>query len=106
MPRKSGGPGSISRNETVRASIERILREGPTTARDLSQRLGVREADLPDHLTHVEKSLRGRGERLRIESPVCFDCDFDFPRRHRFTRPGRCPECRGRRLSYPEFSIR
>lgn len=100
-----GGPSPVARVETVRASIERELRAEPATARDLSRRVGVREADIAPHLEHLEKTLRRRGEQLVVEPSVCLDCDFEFKQRRRHTRPGRCPECRSVRLTLPVFSI-
>jgi len=102
---KTVGAKPISRVETIREALERALRGQPMDALELSHEIGVREADLSGHLEHVERSLRGRGERLLIEGPVCLECDFAFPGRHRFTRPGRCPQCRRRRVSRPVFSI-
>jgi predicted Zn-ribbon and HTH transcriptional regulator len=90
---------------TVRARLRAALLAGPQTARDLSQRVGIPEHDVPDHLAHVERSLAPHGERLVIEAPTCFACGFVFTTRHRFTRPGHCPECRGRRISLPRFHI-
>lgn len=90
---------------TVRERLRAALLEGPQTARDLSQRVGIREHDVADHLVHVERSLQRRGERLVIEPPVCLACSFAFAGRHRFTRPGHCPQCRGRRIALPRFHI-
>lgn len=90
---------------TRRQEIERLLREKPHTARELSQAAGVSERDVPDHLAHLEKSLRRRGATLEIEPVRCLGCDFRFEDRRRHTRPGRCPECHGRRLTLPRFRI-
>ena len=92
-------------NETRRQEIERLLREAPRTALDLSKLVGISERDVPDHLAHLERSLRRRGSTLIMEPVRCLACDFVFEDRKRFTRPGRCPECRGRRLTLPRFSV-
>ena len=105
MARRSGAPNPVARVETVRASIYKTLLEEPATARDLSRIVGIREADVAPHLDHLEQTLRRKGERLIVEPSVCLDCDFVFGERRRHTRPGRCPECRGRRLTLPIFSI-
>lgn len=93
------------RGETVRESLRRALCDGPATARDLSKRVGIRERAVADHLDHLARSLARRGERLAVEPSECLDCGFVFSRRERYTRPGRCPECRGRRISLPRFEI-
>ena len=87
----------------MRESIHQALLDAPVTARDLSKLASIPEHEVADHLAHVERSLRARGERLIVEPPACLDCGFAFTRRHRFTRPGGCPSCRGRRISLPRF---
>jgi predicted Zn-ribbon and HTH transcriptional regulator len=97
---ESAAPGS-----TVRERILEALRDGAVTARDLSQLVGIREHDVAAHLEHVEHSLKHRAETLVIEPSVCRDCGFAFTQRHRYTRPGSCPNCRGRRISLPRFWV-
>lgn len=98
-------PLAASDELTVRERIHHVLRSGPATARDLSQLVSIREREVTDHLAHLERSLKHRGERLVIEAPSCLECGFSFTQRHRFTRPGSCPRCRGRRISFPQFHI-
>jgi len=91
---------------TVRGELERLLREAPRTARDLSREAGIPERDVYAHLPHVERSVRARGGRLEIEPARCLACDFTFRERRRFARPGRGPVCKERRLTLPRFSVR
>ncbi len=93
------------RHETLREGLRRVLLEGSATAKDLSQAVGIPEHDVPFHLEHLERSLRHRGERLVLEAPKCLVCGFAFEGRRRYSRPGHCPRCRGRRISLPLFSI-
>jgi hypothetical protein len=93
------------RTATVRAALREVLAEGPATAKDLSRRVGVSEHDVPHHLEHLARSLRARGERLAIEPPECLDCGFVFKDRTRFTRPSRCPRCKGERVTAARYSI-
>ena len=90
---------------TVRETIRLALLEGAMTAHDLSQRAGIREHEVAEHLEHLERSAKHRGERLVIGPPACLGCGFEFTKRHRFTRPSGCPKCRGRRISSPRFRI-
>jgi predicted Zn-ribbon and HTH transcriptional regulator len=92
-------------SETVRQEIERLLREAPRTALDLSKLVGISERDVPEHLSHIARSLRRREGQLRVEPVRCLACDFVFRERERYSRPGRCPECHGRRLTLPRFWI-
>jgi hypothetical protein len=90
---------------TVRERIHEVLLDGPVTARDVSQRVGIPEHDVPGHLEHLERSLKHKGQTLVIEPSACLDCGFAFTHRHRYTRPGHCPQCRGHRISLPRFRI-
>ena len=106
MPRQST-PRPDIRETTVRRSLRVVLLEGDATARDLSRRVGIAERDVAEHLRHLERSVRRSGERLVVEPSVCLSCGFTFTHRerHRYTRPGRCPGCHGRRISLPAFRI-
>ncbi len=97
--------GSRAAQSTVREAMHRALLDGPVTARDLSQLVGIPEHDVAGHLEHVERSLKHRGETLAVEPPTCLDCGFAFTHRRRYTRPGSCPQCRSRRISLPRFHI-
>jgi len=93
------------RDATVREGIHAALLAGAATARDLSKRVGIPEHEVAGHLEHLERSLKHKGGKLVIEPPTCLDCGFAFTQRHRFTRPSGCPECRGRRITLPQFRI-
>ena len=96
------------RGATVRQTLLEILRRGPATARDLSRLAGIREREVAPHLEHLAKSVKAKGGSLEVEPAVCLACGFAFRRRerHRYTRPGQCPECRSRRISLPRFFVR
>src|SRR2546421_1003769 len=81
---------------------EELLR-GAATARELSERVSIREKDVAGHLEHLERSLRARGERLVIEPASCIACGYAFVRRARLTRPGSCPACGSTRIYPPAF---
>jgi predicted Zn-ribbon and HTH transcriptional regulator len=95
----------MQRHFSVRESIRRVLLDGPVTAHDLSKLVGIPEHDVASHLEHLSRSLKHKREQLLIEPPTCLDCGFEFTRRQRFTRPGGCPKCRGRRIRFPRFRI-
>jgi predicted Zn-ribbon and HTH transcriptional regulator len=103
--RTRSGSVPAARITTIRDSIHRVLLDGPASARDLSKLVGISEREVGDHLQHLERSLRHKGETLLIAPPICVDCGFEFNQRHRYTRPGRCPKCRGRRISLPLFRV-
>jgi predicted Zn-ribbon and HTH transcriptional regulator len=94
-----------TRGTTVRQQLAEALRAGPATARDLSKAVGVSEREVLEHLPHLARTLRARGETLHIEPAQCLDCGFEFTRREKPARPSHCARCRGRRLTLPRFAI-
>ena len=95
----------MERLRTVRAAIRDELLRGPATARDLSERVSIREKDVAGHLEHLQKSLQARGERLVVVPASCIGCGYSFERRSRLTRPGSCPACGSTRIDPPAFRI-
>jgi predicted Zn-ribbon and HTH transcriptional regulator len=95
------------RDLTLRHALRDALVEGPATARDLSRIVGIPERSVAEHLAHLERSLRHEGKRIEVAAPACLDCEFVFVHRdrHRYSRPGRCPRCHGRRITLPRFWI-
>ncbi len=90
---------------TLRQQIMAVLQSGECDVRGLSQQLGIAEKDVIAHLPHVQRSLAGSGSRLVIRAAVCLACGFTFKGRVRFTRPGRCPQCRQTRIAPPAFRV-
>ena len=95
----------MERTRTIREAIREELLRGAATARELSERVSIREKDVADHLAHLEKSLRARGERLIVEPATCIACGYTFAGRSRLTRPGSCPDCCSTRIDPPAFRI-
>jgi len=81
-----------------------MLGEAESTAREISQFLGIKEKEVYEHLPHVEKSL-GRSASLISTPARCLDCGFVFSKRTRFTTPGRCPRCRSEAIAPPLYGI-
>ena len=90
---------------TVRERIRLALLEEACDTRGISQRAGISERDVAEHLEHLDRSLKHRDERLVIEAPRCLECGFEFTERRRFTRPSGCPSCESRRISAPRFRV-
>jgi predicted Zn-ribbon and HTH transcriptional regulator len=97
--------GPPERRETLRRRLAVILAEGSYSARELSAIVRLSEKEVCRHLPHVGKSLRQEGRRLKIEPAVCRSCGFVFRKRERFTRPSRCPQCRGESIDSPLFGV-
>ncbi|MBN1103858.1 MAG: transcriptional regulator [Deltaproteobacteria bacterium] len=75
------------------------------SAKELSQRLGMREREIYEHLAHIAKSAAARGKRLQVPPFACLSCGYVFRERARFTRPGRCPRCRESHIQTPVYRL-
>lgn len=95
----------MERQETVRAALREALRSGPLTAHELSGRVRIPEKQVAGHLEHLARSLKARGERLRVDPARCAACGFTFRQRERLTPPSRCPVCRSEQVDPPRFTI-
>ena len=90
---------------TIRRRMIEILKEDELDALDLSQIIGIREREVYGHLNHIKKTITARGERFIMTPTTCLGCGYVFKERARLNRPGRCPECKGTRLSRPTYRI-
>jgi predicted Zn-ribbon and HTH transcriptional regulator len=95
------------RSETFRTAIISELRAvgRPASAKEISALVGLGEKEVIGHLAHIRRSGRSREESLTVTPAVCKTCGFVFRKRERFTRPSRCPKCRGERIEEPLFSL-
>ena len=104
MPNK---PPAIPKDRglTPRAILHEALLGAARTTLELSARASIREKEVAEHLEHLERSAKAKGERLVIKPARCLACDFVFKERHRFSTPGSCPTCQSERISAPSFKI-
>lgn len=91
--------------KTQRQQIIELLKHNELSAREISALLGIKEKDVCVHLTHIERSVSARGEKIHIRASRCRKCGYVFKDRRRFTRPGRCPRCKGSYIEEPVFKI-
>ena len=93
------------RSNTIRKEMIDVLSEGPQTLRDLSQIVGIMEKEVADHLPFIEKSLKHQGKVLQVQPYQCMNCGFVFEGRKKYTKPGKCPSCKGERIDPACFWI-
>ena len=92
-------------DETIRQQMIELLAGGEYTDRDLSQLLGIPEKDVVYHLEHIARSVHGQKRKLKVIPARCMECGFAFDDRRRFSKPGRCPRCKGEHLQDPRYHL-
>ena len=97
---------NIDRHQTVRQQITDLLRNEDLTVRDLSQAVSIPEKDVFGHLAHIDRSLKSQGKKLTGRPYICLDCGFEFDQRKKYTRPGRCPQCKNSHLQPAVYRIK
>lgn len=90
---------------TVRDRIRATLEQGPRTSLEISQAVGIPQAEVAEHLQHLARSLTHKGHELVVLPARCLGCAFRFEDRKRMRRPSRCPRCRSERIEPPRFSV-
>jgi transcriptional regulator len=83
---------------TLRQEMIALLVQAPMDIRDLADALSIRETEAAEHLEHVARSLKTQGGELKSTPAQCRQCGYEFQKRTRFTRPGRCPRCKSSRI--------
>ncbi|MGD8523248.1 MAG: transcriptional regulator [Desulfobacterales bacterium] len=92
--------------QTIRQKIIDLLSRHEMDARDLSHELGLQEKEIYSHLEHVARSMTAQKRKMVIHPSQCLQCGYVFENRKRFTRPGRCPQCKRSHLQSPRYQIR
>ena len=103
MPRDAAP--TPERAASVRDVIREALAGRPLSARDISQRAGVSEKDVAEHLEHLQRSLRAKGGRLVIKPAECLACGYVFRDRSRLKDPATCPKCQASHLAASTYRI-
>ena len=94
-----------NRTETARQRLRDALSAAPLTARELSQKAGLAEKEVIEHLSHLAQSLAHSPTPLGIVPARCRACGFLFEARPERARPGRCPKCKHERIQAARFGV-
>ena len=89
---------------TRRREVLDVLAHEPRTLHELAAALGMKLSEVEEHLRHLERSARNESWQLVVEPARCRQCDFRFAG-DRLKKPGKCPRCRGRRISAPRIGV-
>jgi predicted Zn-ribbon and HTH transcriptional regulator len=92
-------------DQTPRQRMLDLLSQGVFSAREISQALCVSIKEVHSHLSHIARSAAGQKRKLVTIPCSCQTCGYLFRDRTRFTKPSRCPRCRGERIEEPRFRI-
>ena len=90
---------------TIRQKIISLLSETEMSAREISGEVGIAEKEVAEHLAHIARSVSTQGKKIITIPAICLACGYEFENRRRFTRPGRCPQCKKSHLQSPRFRI-
>lgn len=90
------------RQKTLRQDIVSALEGESLTVRELSERVGIEEKEVLEHLEHIKIALHGR---FVLIPALCVACGFSFRKRTRLKGPGRCPVCHSERIAEPHYSV-
>jgi predicted Zn-ribbon and HTH transcriptional regulator len=90
------------RHETVRQSIISLLWGRTLSAKEISAEISISEKMVYDHLEHINKR---RDLKLVARPSECRKCGFEFKKRERLKKPGKCPVCKSESITDPEFSL-
>ncbi len=90
---------------TIRQKIITLLSHEEMSAREISGQVGIAEKEVGEHLAHIALSVSSQDKTLTIAPANCLACGYVFEDRKRFTRPGRCPQCKKSHIQSPRFRI-
>jgi len=90
---------------TIRQKIISLLSEAEKNAREISGEVAISEKEVNEHLAHIARSVSSQDKKVVIKPANCLACGYVFEDRKRFTRPGRCPQCKKSHIQSPTFRI-
>jgi transcriptional regulator len=96
----------LERKETIRRNIISLLEGNTLSSREISVDVRIAEREVYEHLEHIQRTANKNKQKFLVQPAACKKCGFEFSKRDRLTKPGRCPVCRGESIQEPLFAIR
>lgn len=90
--------------QTRRQEIVALLSTGEWSFKDLRVELQLTVKVLEEDLHHIRRSVGRKGSKLQLLPARCDHCDFEFTK-GALHPPGRCPNCKDRRINGPWLKI-
>jgi transcriptional regulator len=90
---------------TIRQKIISLLIEEEMSALDISGEVGIPEKEVIEHLVHIARTVASQNKKVILTPAECMGCGYVFADRMRFTRPGRCPQCKKSHIQSLRFRI-
>lgn len=94
------------RSETIRQKIISVLRANTLTAREISREVMISEREVYDHLEHIQKTMNKKDQPFIVIPALCRRCGFEFKKRDKMKKPGKCPVCKGSFIKDPLFCLK
>jgi transcriptional regulator len=88
-----------------RRNLIPLLLDRPMSLTQIARSVGESPKEVSDALAHLAKSLKHSEYEFVIDAAECRRCGFEF-RTDKFTKPSKCPKCRGTWIAEPLFSVR
>jgi len=102
LGRYEGRRGDV---QTIRQWMIALLSKEEMSSMELSQTIGIREKEVYEHLSHIARSVAAQRKKLIIRPFSCLGCGYVFQDRKRFTRPSRCPQCKGSHIKGARYQV-
>lgn len=96
----------MERTETIRKTIIGILEDSLLSVKDISVHVKIPEKEVYEHLEHIRRTMESRKDcKFKTYPPCCRKCGFEFIKRDKLKKPGKCPICRSESIKNAKFTI-
>lgn len=82
-----------------------LLLDKKLSLSEIARAVHEKPKDVIDALTHLTKSSKHGDYELTVEPAECRKCGFEFDA-NKFSRPSKCPKCKGTWIFEPLIGVR